>query len=65
MIAADRDGACAVTNPPWCCSTSACAERLAVRRALTHSDGNIAQAAELLGVTRPTLYDLMAKIGMK
>ncbi|MBU1396497.1 MAG: hypothetical protein KKE84_10235, partial [Gammaproteobacteria bacterium] len=28
-------------------------------------DGNIAQAAELLGVTRPTLYDLMAKIGMK
>ncbi|HET9463580.1 MAG TPA: PEP-CTERM-box response regulator transcription factor [Thiobacillus sp.] len=41
------------------------AERLAVSRALTHSDGNIAQAAELLGVTRPTLYDLMAKIGMK
>ena len=41
------------------------AERLAVSRALTHSDGNIAQAAELLGVTRPTLYDLMAKIGLK
>ena len=41
------------------------AERLAVGRALAHSDGNIAQAAELLGVTRPTLYDLMAKIGMK
>ena len=41
------------------------AERLAVSRALAHSDGNIAQAAELLGVTRPTLYDLMAKIGMK
>ena len=41
------------------------AERHAVTRALTHSDGNIAQAAELLGVTRPTLYDLMAKIGMK
>ena len=41
------------------------AERLAVGRALTHSGGNIAQAAELLGVTRPTLYDLMAKIGMK
>jgi len=41
------------------------AERLAVSRALAHSDGNIAGAAELLGVTRPTLYDLMAKIGMK
>jgi len=41
------------------------AERLAVSRALAHSDGNIAQAAELLGIARPTLYDLMAKIGMK
>jgi len=48
-MAADRDGACAVTNPPWCCSSSARAERLDVRRAHTHSDGNIAQ--ELLGVT--------------
>ncbi|MGK2953084.1 MAG: PEP-CTERM-box response regulator transcription factor [Thiobacillus sp.] len=41
------------------------AERLAISRALAHSDGNIAQAAELLGITRPTLYDLMTKIGMK
>ena len=41
------------------------AERVAVSRALAQSDGNIAQAAEMLGVTRPTLYDLMAKIGMK
>ncbi|WP_324780043.1 PEP-CTERM-box response regulator transcription factor [Thiobacillus sedimenti] len=41
------------------------AERQAVSRALAHSDGSIAQAAELLGITRPTLYDLMAKIGMK
>jgi len=41
------------------------AERLAVSRALAHSGGSIAQAAELLGITRPTLYDLMAKIGMK
>lgn len=41
------------------------AERLAVSRALAHTDGSIAQAAELLGVTRPTLYDLMAKIGLK
>ena len=41
------------------------AEKQAVSRALAHSDGNIAQAAELLGITRPTLYDLMAKIGLK
>jgi two-component system NtrC family response regulator len=41
------------------------AERLAVTRALAHTDGSIAQAAELLGITRPTLYDLMAKIGLK
>ena len=41
------------------------AERLAITRALAYSEGNIAQAAELLGVTRPTLYDLMAKIGLK
>ncbi len=39
--------------------------RLAVGRALAHSEGSIAQAAELLGITRPTLYDLMAKIGLK
>ena len=41
------------------------AERLAVSRALAQSEGSIAQAAELLGITRPTLYDLMAKIGLK
>jgi two-component system NtrC family response regulator len=41
------------------------AERQAVSRALAHTDGSIAQAAELLGVTRPTLYDLMAKTGLK
>ncbi len=41
------------------------AERQAVSRALSQSNSNIAQAAELLGITRPTLYDLMAKIGMK
>ena len=41
------------------------AERQAITQALAKSDGNIAQAAELLGITRPTLYDLMAKTGMK
>ena len=41
------------------------AERQAINQALIRTDGNIAQAAEQLGITRPTLYDLMAKIGMK
>jgi two-component system, NtrC family, response regulator len=41
------------------------ADRVAVSRALAQARGNVAQAAELLGVSRPTLYDLMGKMGMK
>ena len=41
------------------------AERRAVKRALVLSDDRVAQAAELLGVSRPTLYDLMEKFGLK
>ncbi|MEW6678161.1 MAG: PEP-CTERM-box response regulator transcription factor [Pseudomonadota bacterium] len=41
------------------------AERNAVTRAIARSNGNIAQAAELLGVSRPTLYDLMGRFGLK
>jgi two-component system NtrC family response regulator len=41
------------------------AERNAVTRAIARSNGNIAQAAEMLGVSRPTLYDLMNRFGMK
>jgi len=37
------------------------AERKAVLRALEHSDHNISRTADLLGVTRPTLYNLMRK----
>jgi two-component system NtrC family response regulator len=40
------------------------AESKAIRVALTKSYGNISKAAELLGITRPTLYDLMNKYGM-
>jgi len=35
------------------------AEREAVQGALAESDGNVTQAAKLLDVSRPTLYDLM------
>ena len=37
------------------------AESQAIRQALVRTAGNISRAAELLGVTRPTLYDMMQK----
>ena len=37
----------------------------ALVRALAKVDGNVAKAAELLGVSRPTLYDLMNRHGLK
>jgi len=40
------------------------AESKAIRVALTKNYGNISKAAEMLGITRPTLYDLLSKYGM-
>ena len=40
------------------------AESKAIRVALTKSFGNISKGAELLGITRPTLYDLLNKYGL-
>jgi two-component system NtrC family response regulator len=37
------------------------AERRAIQRAMSYTDSNISRTAELLGVTRPTLYNLMKK----
>ena len=41
------------------------AERKAVVRALARVDGNMVKASELLGVSRPTLYDLMNRHAIK
>ena len=41
------------------------AERQAIVAALARSNGNIVKASELLGVSRPTLYDLMHRFGLR
>lgn len=41
------------------------AEKQAIIRVLRLSDGNVSQSAEMLGITRPTLYSLMNKYDLK
>jgi two-component system NtrC family response regulator len=41
------------------------ADRQAVVRALNHVGGKISQAADLLGISRPTMYDLLRKFDLK
>jgi two-component system NtrC family response regulator len=41
------------------------AECNALMKALARVDGNVVKAAELLGVSRPTIYDLMNRHGLK
>ncbi len=43
----------------------ATAERQAIYQALSICDSNISKCAELLGISRPTLYDLMEKYGIR
>ena len=41
------------------------AEKRAIQRALTQAGGNLSHVAGLLGISRPTLYDLLDKHGLK
>jgi two-component system NtrC family response regulator len=41
------------------------ADRVAIRRAMMQSEGNISAAAKLLGISRPTLYDLLKQYRMQ
>ena len=40
------------------------AESQAILRALARSDGNVSKTSDMLGITRPTLYNLMKKYGI-
>lgn len=41
------------------------AERSVITKALNHTNGKVSPAAELLGVSRPTLYDLIQKLDIQ
>jgi two-component system, NtrC family, response regulator len=40
------------------------ADRRAIRRAIGRAEGNISNAAKMLGISRPTLYDLLKSYGL-
>jgi two-component system NtrC family response regulator len=41
------------------------AEREAIMRAMSHAGGKISAAADLLGISRPTMYDFIRKFNLK
>jgi two-component system NtrC family response regulator len=41
------------------------AEHQAILRALSHAGGKVSMAADLLGISRPTMYDLIRKFNLK
>jgi two-component system NtrC family response regulator len=41
------------------------ADRRAIRLAMARTEGNISNTAKLLGVSRPTLYDLLKQYGLE
>ena len=64
VTAADLDlpAAAAATEPAMPINLRAArevADRKAIRQAMSRTDNNISGAAKLLGISRPTLYDLL------
>jgi two-component system NtrC family response regulator len=55
LAAPDEDEPCALNLK----SAREQADRKAIRHALARSEGNISSTAKLLGISRPTLYDLL------
>ena len=41
------------------------ADRRAIRQALARCENNISNTAKLLGISRPTLYDLLKQYGLQ
>jgi len=41
------------------------ADRKVIRHALARSEGNISHTAKLLGISRPTLYDLLKQYDLQ
>ena len=40
-------------------------DRKAIKRAISRTEGNISSAAKLLGISRPTLYDLLKQYDLQ
>jgi two-component system NtrC family response regulator len=62
ITAADLDLASASPDEPNLINLRAArevADRRAIRQAMSRTDNNISGAAKLLGISRPTLYDLL------
>lgn len=64
LAPADTNG-CAAGQPLNLKQVREAAEEKAVRQALEEADNNITDTASALGITRPTLYNMLEKYGLK
>ena len=65
VTAADLDLAQGTPDLPLNLKTAReAADRAVIRHALARTDGNISSTAKLLGISRPTLYDLLKSYGL-
>ena len=60
-----EDGRKACLYRPWNLGLRDAAGKEAVTKAMACCNGNIARAADLLGIARPTLYSLLDKFGLR